>query len=412
MNFRTLTAVLLFSFSIPVITRYKLFPTEGNQYWLYGILLVSFMTLALTSLFYTDRFQKARLVSFWVSLGIVFLGATTGAIYERHVVAPSWKVHDIVLQQEAAMRYLLQGKNPYKETYFGTPVELFNYDEPGNQDAVNPALYHFVMPPAYLLVPFPFYWLANRIFGYFDGRMVLVVFMVGIWWMFLRLFKKFDLAELAIVFASLSPASVHFFIEGRSDSFALFFLVASLLFLNQKRPYLASISFAFAFLSKQTMWFAAPLFLLYMFYTTPQRKTIVRSGIVFLITIGLFVGPFLVWDANAFIDSTIRYLSSGGERGYPISGYGLSMMLYQFRLINDIHEYYPFIVWQILVGGVTTMVVLRFFSKNPSIAKFFLGFAIILFSFWYTSRYFNDSHVAVIADLIALGIFKQYDDLL
>ena len=66
-------------------------------------------------------------------------------------------IHDIIFATRSCHAVFDKRKNPYKETYFGTPVESFNYDEPDNLDAVNPALYHLEMPPLVSFVSFGFY---------------------------------------------------------------------------------------------------------------------------------------------------------------------------------------------------------------------------------------------------------------
>jgi hypothetical protein len=410
MNFRGISALLLFSCTIPVVTKYKIFPTEETPYWLFGILFLSLIGFSLLSLYPQIKKNFLRSFLFWLCIGISLGGPSITAISERHRVAPVWMTHDIILQQEAAMRYLLQGKNPYKETYFGTPVEMFNYDEIGNTEAINPALYHFVMPPGYLLIPFPFYWVANRIFGYFDGRMVLIVLMGVTLFVLSRWFKRKDVAETAIVFTALSPASVDFFIEGRSDMFALAMLISALFFLQRKRIYLSAGIFSLAILSKQTMWFSIPLYIAFLYALLRDLRKLF-GPLALMCLIGMvFTGPFLLWDVRAFIESVILYLSAGGERGYPVNGYGLSMILYSWGIIKDIHEYYPFFVWQGIIGCLAIIGTMKYFMSNPSMSRFFVGFAITLFAFWYTSRYFNNSHIATVAGLFGLGILKHYDE--
>src|SRR3989344_2894776 len=165
MNLISIGAVLLFALSIPVVMGYRILPIEGTPYWLVGILFVLL----------TVNILRPKLIKFllWPII-IIVLGATMmTAIVDRSKTAPIYGVHDIILQQEAAMRYILEGKNPYKETYFNTPLAAWHYAELG-KEVVNPALYHFVMPPWYLLFPFPFYFVSTPLFGFFDGRMPLL----------------------------------------------------------------------------------------------------------------------------------------------------------------------------------------------------------------------------------------------
>ena len=122
------------------------------------------------------------------------------------------------------------------------------------------------------------------------------------------------------------------------------------------------------------------------------------------------MAPFLIWDAKAFLDSVIFYLAGSSPNSYPISGYGLGMLLISLKVISDTHAYYPFIIWQLVIGGIGTIIGIGLFRKYNSIAMIFLVHACTLFLFWYTSRYFNNSHVAYIATLLIIGVFKLWDE--
>ena len=153
-----LDAALLFALSIPVVMGYRILPVDGTPYWLFGILFL-LLTMNVVISVYPDALprswrgkkdtgiERMKTWLIWIVLAIVVGGTMWTAMVDRSRTAPVFNVHDVLLQQESAMRYLLEGKNPYAEDYFGTPMEEFNYDEPGNTEAINPALYHFLMPP-------------------------------------------------------------------------------------------------------------------------------------------------------------------------------------------------------------------------------------------------------------------------
>jgi hypothetical protein len=415
MDIAALSAALLFALAIPIVMQYRILPVTGTPYWLFGILFILLIIKVLVSLYpamvgkWVSKVSTTLLVSV---LAIVLVGTTWTAIADRHRVAPVWEVHDIILQQEAAIRYLITGKNPYKETYFGTPVESFHYDEMGNPNAINPALYHFVMPPWYVLFSIPFYYLANHTFGYFDGRMPLLLCMVGILIILWKWFRNHHLGELAILFTTLSPATVNYFIEGRSDIFALFWLLASLFFLDTKKYVLSAVFMGLALISKQTIWFAFPLWVGYMWFTEINKN---KTRTIFYVSIsvaiaGFFTLPFLLWDAKAFIGSVILYLSAGGPTGYPVSGYGFSMILYSLGIIRHLHDYYPFTIWELGLGVPALIVSLWWIKKKPAMSTWFVVYGVVLFIIWYFSRYFNNSHIAFISSIFILGILKYYDE--
>lgn len=390
--------LILFICSVYVVTQYRILPVAGTPYWLFGILF-----FLLTVNFFIKERWKSFL--FWMILAIVLVGPMVTAIADRHKTAPVYGVHDIILQQEAAMRYLLDGKNPYKETYFNTPVASFNYDEPGNTNAVNPALYHFVMPPWYVLFPILLYGFMIPVFGFFDGRVALLFCMVGLIFIILRWFKNKTLGRLAVILIALGPGFVQYFLEGRSDMFALFWFVWSIYLLEKKKLFWSGILFALALLSKQTIWFAVPFYFAYQWHKEKRLNVLVVAG-----TFLLFTVPFLLWDAKAFIDSVILYLSGGTATGYPISGYGLGMVLYEFGIIKDIHAYYPFILWQIGLGVPAIVYFIRYIAKHTWISRMLIGYAVTLMVVWYVSRYFNNSHLSYIGSIFILGVLKEEDE--
>ena len=254
----TLDALLLYILAIPIVMKYRILPVDGTPYWLFGILFLLLTVNVLISGYpailgkwkkYIEHVKNGILI---VVLSIVLGGVMITSMVDRAKTAPVYGVHDIILQQEAAMRFLIVGKNPYKETYFGTPVESFNYDEPGNTEAVNPALYHFVMPPWYLLFPFSFYYTARPVLGYFDGRFALLFCMVGLLLVIWKWFKHPGIARVAVIVTALSPAVFDYFIEGRSDVFALFWIVSALYLVEKKKYIWSGVFAALAFMSKQT----------------------------------------------------------------------------------------------------------------------------------------------------------------
>lgn len=403
-------AILLFTLSIPVVMKYRILPIVGTPYWLFGLLFVALVgnvLLAYRSMVITKSnklMEYVRDLLLWFVLIMVVGGTVVTAMVDRNRVAPVWGVHDIILQQEAAMRYLITGKNPYTETYFGTPVESFNYDEPGNTNAVNPALYHFVMPPWYLLFPFIFYLFGIKVFGFFDGRMALLFCMAGIVFILWKWIKEKSLARLAITVVALSPSVIDYFIEGRSDMFAFFWLLAALFLLHYKKTVLASVLFGLAVMSKQTIWIAVPFYLTYIIaITTKNRRMMWASILPASLVVITLAAPFLLWDGRAFIDSVILYLSGGTSGSYPVSGYGLGMVLYSAGIIRDIHAAYPFFFWQAGFGVPVLIILLRWVYQRPTIPTFLFGYGTFLTVFWYMSRYFNNSHIGYISLVFLVG---------
>lgn len=412
MDLGPLSAALLFALSVPLVMQYRILPVVGTPYWLFGVLFLLLITKVLISLYpqllgkYASRASSYLL---WSIIIIVLVGVSVTAMVDRHNVAPVWGTHDIILQQEAAMRYFVTGKNPYKETYFGTPVQDFHYDELG-KPAPNPALYHFVMPPWYLLFPLPFYYVANHTVGFFDGRMPLLFSMTGILIILRKWFQNKSLGEIAIIITALSPATVNYFIEGRSDIFAFFWLIFALFLLTKRKFFWSGVLMGLALLSKQTTWFAFPFYGVMLWKELKNtKKTMMYMFITFSTSI-IITLPFLLWDAKSFIESVVLYLSAGGPTGYPVSGYGFSMILYSLGIIKDLHQYYPFMLWQLGVSIPILIIALKWLLQKPLWSRWFIGYGVFLFAIWYFSRYFNNSHIAIISSIFALGALMHLDE--
>ena len=65
----------------------------------------------------------AKLTIFTINVLLTVGKTTYNAITLRHQLNGNYPVYDNVIQIEEAVNYLKQGKNPYTETYHGTPLE-------------------------------------------------------------------------------------------------------------------------------------------------------------------------------------------------------------------------------------------------------------------------------------------------
>ncbi len=396
----TLSSILLFALIIPLITKYTLSP-DGDPQILYAVLflgLLIYFLLDIKKLFHFKLPLLLFLLTF--SLGSVMFAS----IVSRHQRAPIFNVHDIILQVEAGTQYLLNGKNPYAETYFGTPLEEFEYREMGVK-AINPAIYHFVMPPFYLIFHTPLY-LASRIYPhYFDARLALILLLILIVFLSIRLIGPGENQLLFITILTLNPANLSYFIEGRSDFFVFAFLFLSWFLLTKKKLSLAGIALALAIGSKQSSWPIIPFFLAYIVYEKKGLSSFIKALIPgFAVLLAIFL-PFILWNFRAFWESTFLYLSGGLEYSYPISGYSFGMVLYQFGFIKDIHASYPFLIWQLLIGLPLLIVLLRWQRRENTVQRLILSYGIFLFVFWYFSRYFNNNHLAYISMILTSAFF-------
>jgi hypothetical protein len=392
----SLDGVILFMMSIPFIMKYRISPGE-TPYWLFTAIFI-----LLLSYFFVTR-EKIKTILVWVIIVFTIGSALLSSLVWRHKTAPEFGVHDIILQQESAIRFFLDGVNPYKTDYFGTPIEKWHYSD----TEVNPALYHFVMPPFYLFFSLPFYVVSNMFLGYFDGRMPLIFAFFGTLGL-LTIWVKPSERPLALTLFAFNPGTIDYFIEGRSDFFMHFFLIASLFLLYKKKVLFSSIFLALAFVVKQSVW---PFFPLYFFYIYKKHKEkLVKSISVFGFTFLITILPFLLWDWRSLLNSTVFYLTSSGPENYPISGYGFGMLMKQFGVVKDVHDYFPFTIYQIVIGLPILLLLCYWLNKKMTIRNLLFSYSIFLFVFWYFSRYLNNSHVGYISSLLLTSYFIPDDN--
>lgn len=404
--------ILLFALSLPWPLKYRIFPMEGTPYVLFGVYFAFLILYAAFDLNWIHIHSsvlkwRAKLILLCMVVAVAAGGPLMTAIVDRSRVAPVFGVHDIILQLEAAMRYLIAGINPYAVTYFGTHMEAWRYAELG-KDMVNPALYHFVMPPWYLLFTFFFYPFV-KIFGFFDGRLPLLFTYFGTLGLLAVWVKDYQKKALAVIITAFNPVMFDYLLEGRSDHFAFFWLLLALFLWHRKKFIVAGLVFALALLSKQTIWLSLPFVPFYIgndiASNSKTRKALVFSACMG--TIAVVLGPFLVWNPQAYWESTISFLQGSTPVSYPVAGYGFGMVLYQLGFIKDIHAYYPFIFWQIAIALPAGWLLIRWFRASVSTGRLLIAYGIFLFVFWYFSRYFHNSHLGYISLVLSVGFFLE-----
>ena len=402
-----LDSILLFALVIPFIMSYRIGPDE-TPYWLFGLIflgLLSYLSLDILKL-KDNLFFKLKQIILWLLIVGVIGGAVFSAIVVRHQTHPIYMIHDIIIQQEAAIRFLLHGRNPYATTYFDTPLAQWNYSD----KEVNPALYHFVMEPFYLLFAVPFYLVSNRLFGFFDGRMPLFFLFFIMLFTASKLVKDKSKKLLFLIFLAFNPAMLGYTLEGRSDIFMFAFLFPGLYLLHIKKYLIAGIPLALAFAVKQSVWPLLPFYFAFVYFKNKNMRKTLRDLLPFIITFGAIVLPFFLWDAKSFLDSTIFYLSGNTLHGYPISGYGIGMILSQMGIIKDANAYYPFDIWQAIFGLPLAIILIKNLKNNLNVGRLIFAYGIFLFVFWYLSRYFNNSHLGYLSMIFITAYFWPEKD--
>ncbi len=399
-----LDTILIFALVIPFIMTYRI-SWGDTPYWLFGLIffclfLYVFLDLPVLTL-KQSVCNIVKTVLLWCIIFMTIGAAVLSAIIVRHQTAPIFGVHDIVLQQEAAIRFFLHGKNPYAATYFGTPLEQWHYSD----TEINPALYHFVMQPVYLIFPVPFYLFMGHIIGFFDARVPLFILLIALLLLASLLQKNPERSREFLILLAFNPSTLPYFIEGRDDIFMFAFLFAAWFFLYKKNELWGGVCMALAFATKQSVWPLFPFYVAYLYYEKKSVKETLISLIPFALICTLFIIPFFIWNPQAYLASTIFYLSGNTAHSYPVAGYGLGALLHQFGIIKDVHAYYPFWIWELIIAVPLLFLLLRWQQKENSIQRMIILYGLFLFVFWYLSRYFNNSHLGYLSMVFITAYF-------
>ena len=376
-------SILLFALLVPFIMTYRISPGE-TPYWLFGLIFLGLLLYLLMDISIINLVEETRNKLKYTFLWLLILASIGSAFYSsivvRHQTSPIYGVHDIVIQQEGAIRFLLHGINPYATTYFDTPLKDWHYSD----IETNPALYHFVMQPFYLLFSIPFYLIsAHVLFGFFDGRIPLLFLFLALLIMASKLVKEPEKKLQFIILLAFNPATLGYLLEGRDDIFMFTFLFGSLFLLFKNKNLLAGILMALSFAVKQSAWPIFPFYFAYLYFKNKNIKKTFLKLVPFAVTFGITVLPFVFWDTKAYFDSTIFYLSGNAEHSYPISGYGLGALLREFNFIKNLNSYYPFWIWQAIIGMPLLIFCIKWQKKENTVKRLIIVYALFLLVFWY-----------------------------
>lgn len=402
-----LDAILLLTLSF-LFTQFKLDVTTVAEY-LIPIIIAGNILYVLVTFFVDDKHKELKFklkVAILLSIFVVAQGkALYAAIQMRHLYPAAYPVHDTVIQVEQAARYLYQGKNPYSQTYKNIGMERY---WPGN-----PAVYHVAYLPFYLLSSAMILYPFEKVTGYFDERFVHLLFLLPLIYLFWKLKNKVshDAYLLLLIIFFFNPFFIHYLISGRNDIFVFILLALSFYYLLQRKNPIASVFFGLAFTSKQTAWLLLPFYFYYLLIDAKgnsyQRlKYIVKSSWIFFLIVMIFIVPFYLWDKIGFINGIYYYSAGGLSTSYPIGGFGVGSLLRELSWIKS-NDYFPFWIFQFVFGAPVFFLCIKFLQKHRSVPNLIRIYAIILFVFWFFSRFFNDNYVGFIIMLLSISYLYE-----
>jgi len=347
-------------------------------------------------------------------IGVCLATTLVTSIIIRKSEPNNYLVHDNVLQIEVAQTYLLNGKNPYTEDYFGTSMESANIIRTTLGDYVfNTALLHCVKLPWDIVSGVPFKLLSEWIFGFWDQRILYLILYIASLFICYALPKTAINKRLFTILYAFNPLFVNFVVTGRGDVFVLTWLLLAIYLLKNKKYKLSALVLGLACVGKHSAWFFVPFYTLYLYWQIKDKnKTFIQNSLQllklsypFIITFLLFMLPFAVWDFDSFWQDIYQFPAGSLVTSYHINGYGFSMLLYELGIIETIHSLYPAWVFQMPLGIVLFYFLYKYQKKYNTISQSLTGYGLFVFIFWLFSRFFHDNYIGYLSMIFLIACF-------
>jgi hypothetical protein len=348
-----------------------------------------------------------RLVIVWFVVMLAGILPTGMQILGRQANGPSTHAHDGLIQTEEAIKFLLDGRNPYSEDYTETPMADFPGREPPLTDA---PLYHNAYLPFLFIGSIPFYWLSERFLGWYDQRFVYLLAYFGVLLLLPLLIERPRERLAATIAFGLNFLGTFYLADGRNDIVIFFGFILVTLLIQKRAIGLASLFLGLTMATKHQAWFFLPFYLLYLLPKYPVvadlRRLLVQLLPMVLVLLAIF-SFFLVWDAGSFVDDTVTYIGGSGPNSFPMKGWGFSTLLLSLGIVSDPEAAFPFTVFELLFGLPVLAAVLWRQWRDNSLQNAWLGYAAFSFVFQFFSRFFSDNYVAFLIQLLLVIVFLR-----
>jgi hypothetical protein len=384
----------------------------AGEEWDVGISRASaFVAALLCGAFAVYLLARPRVLPRWTGIALVLavgiLLAAPSTLLQlglRDSTAPWFFTNDSTYQIELGGELLLDLDNPYGHDYRESGLERFYTRDGSVSERVRErevALQHFAYFPGAVVSAAVWRVLPDP----FDDYRLLVL-----------------LATLALLPAALlfpgplgwrlalgavlvcNPIAVRSAWFGQNDAPSLLLLVLAFALVTRRRYGWAAATLAGAILLKQFAIVALPFMALMV-----PREEWKRAGLTLGGMLAAGVLPFIVADAVAFYDDTIKY----GAGTYRIVGYGLSAILVRLGIIEDRDGSYPFVLIALLTWVPLTVWLLLAQRRARELWIGAVAFSLSILWLMFIGRTFNNYYLvwpmtgALVAALMALGSLRD-----
>ncbi len=344
-----------------------------------------------------------RAVASALTVGSLYALPVVGAIVRWHLFpGPVALIGDGALQTQLAGGLLLGGRDPYGADY-GT---LGLGSAPWHEAFPNPALHHAVFWPGQFLLPLPLQVVSERLLGWWDERVFLLLASVGIWLLLCRLFPGI-LGRLAAIGFFLVPGHSLLAVLGDNDLPMVALVLGSLLAAQRRRFLVMALLLGLAVATKQHGLVAAPFVLAWAAVRGAPARALPGFSAIAAGTVLLVILPFLVWDPGAFYRDTVLFVSAGGVDAYPINGFGLSSILLNAGIIRGPRDAFFFAPIEAACAAALWFSGWRWIRKYRRVEDVLTWSGCTLLAVLYVSRYFHETHLLLGGELILSGLLAR-----
>ncbi|MCC7355212.1 MAG: DUF2029 domain-containing protein [Anaerolineae bacterium] len=344
---------------------------------------------------------RVKLALVWAIILALVVAPSLKLVLLRRVGGPASYTHDGgVIQTEETIKLFLAGKNPYYEDYVNTPLAEWGLD-------LRSAVYHYPYLPWTFVFSTPFQVLSNALIGWYDQRFVYLLLFV----LMLALapgLARGPTARLGLVMTlGLNPIMGSDVIFGQNDSFVVFWIILALWLLERHHPRASALAFGLACASKPTAWFLAPFYALLLLRGEPLRRISAwwRCGWPALAAWATLILPYAIWNLDALLDDVWRWSAGTAAVPYQIRGWGFSNLVLAWGWVQSRLDYWPFWLPQVLVCLPLLVFLLRQQRRNNTLATASWAYALLLFAFFYLSRFLNENYLGYLLAFLAMGYF-------
>jgi hypothetical protein len=323
-----------------------------------------------------------------------------------------------VVQLPLATHKILAGESPYGADYSGTILaKQARVSSFWGARGGNPILHHHAYLPGTHLVMLPFQLASERALGFFDPRIVTLVFYALVVVLASRLPTSGDARLAAAGVAALNPLVYWQQIFGANDLVFVAMLLGTVLLLRA-RPTLAAALVGLACATKQLAWPFAPFLLLacsgagsFRELLAPRTwRRLLRPLVVMVVVFLAVVLPVAALDFRAFWRDIFVYNAGlpGGDN-YPLGGtpgFGFANFLIYFGRVASLGDYFPFTVFYALLVPFGLLLVRAQLRSNDAAQALVTGSAALVASLYF-SRVVHPNYLIPVAVLLPLPFLAR-----